>query len=56
MLSFAALGKSDWDISQIVGIAASTVNEHIEKAKQAIRVKTRAQAIAIAVHHGWITI
>ncbi len=54
MLAFAAQGKSDWDIAQIVGIAGSTVNEHIEKAKLALHVKTRAQAIAIAVHRGWI--
>lgn len=56
MLAFAAQGKSDWDIGQIVGIAGSTVNEHIEKAKAALRVKTRAQAIAIAVHRGWIVV
>jgi DNA-binding CsgD family transcriptional regulator len=54
MLAFAAQGKSDWDIAQIVGIAHSTVNEHIEKAKSALHVKTRSQAIAIAIHRGWI--
>lgn len=45
-LAFAAEGKSDWDISQILGIAQSTVHAHIENAKRKLGVKTRMQAVA----------
>jgi LuxR family quorum sensing-dependent transcriptional regulator len=45
-LAFAAEGKSDWDIGQILGIAQSTVHAHVENAKRKLRVKTRMQAVA----------
>jgi len=45
-LAFVAQGKSDWDISQIMGIAESTVHAHVEKAKKRLGVKTRMQAVA----------
>jgi LuxR family quorum sensing-dependent transcriptional regulator len=45
-LAFAAEGKSDWDIGQILGIAQSTVHAHVENAKRKMRVKTRMQAVA----------
>lgn len=45
-LAFAAEGKSDWDIGQILGIAQSTVHAHVENAKRKLGVKTRMQAVA----------
>jgi LuxR family quorum sensing-dependent transcriptional regulator len=54
MMSYVAEGKSDWDIAHILRLAQSTVNEHIEKAKDALGVRTRAQAVAICVRRGWI--
>jgi DNA-binding CsgD family transcriptional regulator len=45
-IAFVAEGKSDWDISQILGIAESTVHGHIEKAKRRLGVKSRMQAVA----------
>lgn len=56
LLSFAAAGKSDWDIAKILGISSHTANDHFEKAKEAMGVRTRAQAIAIAVRRGWIVL
>jgi LuxR family quorum sensing-dependent transcriptional regulator len=56
VLSFVADGKSDWDIGVILKIATATVNEHVEKAKELMGVKTRTQAVAIAVRRGWIRI
>ena len=56
ILSYVAEGKSDWDIGIILSIASSTVNEHIEKAKETLGVKTRAQAVALAVKRGWISL
>jgi LuxR family transcriptional regulator, quorum-sensing system regulator BjaR1 len=56
VLSFAAAGKSDWDVAQIVGLSEKTVNHHFERAKRTLDVKTRAQAVAVAVQRGWVAI
>ncbi|WP_374764865.1 autoinducer binding domain-containing protein [Yunchengibacter salinarum] len=47
-LQWVAEGKSDWEISQILGIAEATVHNHIEAAKRSLSVTTRAQAVATA--------
>lgn len=51
-LSWAAAGKSDWEIGQILTISAKTVNYHIENAKRKFGVATRVQAIVAAMRHG----
>lgn len=53
-LSWVAEGKSDWDISEIVGIAEATVHAHIENAKRKIGVRSRTQAAVIAAVKGWL--
>jgi LuxR family quorum sensing-dependent transcriptional regulator len=53
-LRWAAVGKSDWEIGQILLISAKTVNYHIENAKRKFGVATRIQAILAAVRPGHI--
>ncbi|MEZ5923422.1 MAG: autoinducer binding domain-containing protein [Hyphomicrobiaceae bacterium] len=53
-LSWAAAGKSDWEIGQIVALSAKTVNYHIENAKRKSGVQTRVQAIVEALRSGVI--
>lgn len=55
-LAFLVMGKTDWEIGAILGIAEKTANQHIEDAKRRIGVATRAQAAAIAVHRGWVSL
>lgn len=38
-------GKSDWEISEIMGISQSTVHFHVENAKKKFNVRTRVQAV-----------
>lgn len=45
-LAFVADGKSDWDISVILGLAQTTVHAHVENAKRKLNARTRAQAVA----------
>lgn len=45
-LSFVAQGKSDWEISVILGISQSTAHAHVENAKRKLGARTRPQAIA----------
>lgn len=51
-LTWAAAGKSDWEIGQILNISAKTVNYHIENAKRKFGVSTRVQAIVAAIRYG----
>lgn len=45
-------GKSSADISEILGISARTVDEHVERACRRLAVKTRVQAVAEAALQG----
>jgi DNA-binding CsgD family transcriptional regulator len=51
-----AQGKTDWEIGQILGISEKTANHHLEAVKRKLSVATRAQAVAVAVHSGWVTL
>ncbi|HWD28861.1 MAG TPA: LuxR C-terminal-related transcriptional regulator [Rhizomicrobium sp.] len=55
-LAWAAAGKSDWEIGEILSIAAKTAGAHIERAKQKLGVSTRIQAVVIALQTGAISI
>jgi len=54
-LLWAAEGKTTWDTAQILGIAERTVVFHLQNAVQKLGVSNRAQAVAHAVAHGYIT-
>jgi DNA-binding CsgD family transcriptional regulator len=47
-------GKSDTDISKILGISHTTVHFHIERAKKKLGVRTRTQAAATVMTLGYL--
>ena len=49
-MAFVADGKSDWDISVILGLSAATVRFHIDNARRKLDAVTRAQAVAKLVN------
>ena len=53
-LRWVLKGKSDTDISKILGISHTTVHFHIERAKKKLGVKTRTQATASVVSLGYL--
>lgn len=53
-LQWAAAGKSDADIAALVGISGPTAHFHIEEVKKRLGVKTRVEAVAVAVLRGLI--
>jgi len=53
-LKWVAAGKTDWEISQLLGLAAPTVHFHVERAKKKLNTKTRAQAVAFLVLRGLV--
>ncbi|MBL8549234.1 MAG: autoinducer binding domain-containing protein [Hyphomonadaceae bacterium] len=54
ILAFAAAGKSETDTGEILGISSTTVREHLQNLRATLAVRTKMQAVAIAVHQGWI--
>ncbi len=48
-LILVAQGKSDWDISKILGISDQTVHQHIETAKKKYGVSSRTQLVVRAL-------
>lgn len=54
-LRWAADGKTDWEIAQILKIADSTVHFHIENAKRKFRVQSRIQVIVRALQSGMLS-
>lgn len=54
VLLWIANGKTDWEISQLLNIAENTVNRHVELAKERLGVRTRAEAIAVAMTYNLI--
>lgn len=55
-LQWVRAGKSDWEISQILGISEHTVAEHIDHARRRLGVKSRTQAVIEAISQGLIHI
>jgi LuxR family quorum sensing-dependent transcriptional regulator len=55
-IQWAAAGKTDWEIGEVLGISESAAHKRIESAKRKYRVATRVQAIVEALRHGHIQI
>jgi DNA-binding CsgD family transcriptional regulator len=54
VLTWIAMGKSAWEIGEILGIAKRTVDEHAQTAFRKLNAVNRAQAIAIALRERMI--
>jgi DNA-binding CsgD family transcriptional regulator len=49
-------GMSDREIGCALNIAPSTAHWRIEQAKRKLKLRTRAQLTAIAVHRGYVSL
>jgi DNA-binding CsgD family transcriptional regulator len=54
VLEWVRHGKSNYDISAIIGISENTVKYHLKVIMQKLDTKTRPQTIAVALHLGLI--
>ncbi|EKV32657.1 regulatory protein, LuxR [Caenispirillum salinarum AK4] len=54
VLLWAARGKSNWDISQILNVSESAVNFHITNAMRKLEASSRVLAVLKAIRHGLI--
>lgn len=53
-LRWAAIGKSEWEISQILGISEHTSERHLLNAKRKLGAANRVQAVAEAIRLGLV--
>ena len=53
-LEWASLGKSDWEIGEILSISERTVGSHIDHARQKFGASTRIYAVVLAMQCGAI--
>jgi DNA-binding CsgD family transcriptional regulator len=53
-LRWVAIGKSDREIGDLLGISATTAHYHVEQAKKKLGVSSRQQAVALLVLTGEI--
>jgi DNA-binding CsgD family transcriptional regulator len=56
VLTWVALGKSAWEIGEILDIAKRTVDEHVQTAVRKLGAMNRTHAVAIAVRDRIISI
>ncbi len=56
VLNWLKAGKSSWDIARVLGIGERTVNFHVYNLMRKLGAANRPQAVAIAVHQGWINL
>lgn len=55
-LTLAAAGNTNRQIGQRLGIHPTTVDRHLAAAYKTLGARDRAHAVALAIHHGWITL
>lgn len=53
-LRWISRGKSSTDIGDIMRISKRTVDHHVNVICERLGVRTRVQAVACAVDHGWL--
>jgi len=53
-LEWAAKGLSDHDISDLLAISPSTVTSYMKSVREKFNVRTKIQAVALAVSYGII--
>lgn len=54
ILNWTSLGKTAWDVSVILGIAESTVKEHLQHASTKLGTTNKVHTIAEAMRFGYI--
>jgi LuxR family quorum sensing-dependent transcriptional regulator len=52
VMRWAAAGKTEWEIGQLLGIAASTAHFHIGRVMRRLGTSSRTNAVALLVLHG----
>lgn len=54
-LRLVALGKTDWEISRILGISAETARQYVKRARAAYDTVSRTQLVVYGLRDAWIS-
>ncbi|MFL6762272.1 MAG: LuxR family transcriptional regulator [Sphingomicrobium sp.] len=54
-LRLVAAGKSDWEISVILGISVETVRQYVKHARRTYGVLTRTQLVVLGLRDDWLS-
>jgi DNA-binding CsgD family transcriptional regulator len=54
VLKWVGAGKTSWETGQVLGIAESTVNNHLKAIKAKLGMANRVQAVSHAERAGWL--
>lgn len=55
-LRLIAAGKTEWEMSIILGLSPSTIHEYVEGARRRYGVKTRSQLVLAAARDGYVSL
>jgi LuxR family transcriptional regulator, quorum-sensing system regulator CciR len=54
-LELVAIGKTDWEISRILGLSVETVRQYVKRSRAAYDAVSRAQLVAYGLRDSWIS-
>ena len=54
-LRLVALGKSDWEISRILGLSTHTAHQYVKRARAAYDAVSRTQLVVYGLRDAWIS-
>ena len=56
VLNYAALGKSNKQIADIIGLSESTVKNHFSNTLKKLHANDRTHAVTLALCNGWLNV
>jgi DNA-binding NarL/FixJ family response regulator len=56
VLNYAALGKSNKQIAEIIGLSESTIKNHFSSTLRKLHANDRTHAVTLALCNGWLNI
>ena len=56
VLNYAALGKSNKQIAQIIGLSESTIKNHFSSTLRKLHANDRTHAVTLALCNGWLSV
>ena len=56
VLNYAAMGKSNKEIAQVIGLSESTIKNHFSSTLRKLHANDRTHAVTLALCNGWINV
>ena len=56
VLNYAAMGKSNKQIAEIIGLSESTIKNHFSSTLKKLRANDRTHAVTLALRNGWLSV